>query len=52
MEETFKNFDGEFSNRFNRILARQNTVTIKEKQLNIRIGGGKKKNRQLSYLSQ
>ena len=41
MEETFEDFDGEFPNRFNRILARQSTVTVKGKQLDIRIGGGK-----------
>ncbi|MCJ1401528.1 hypothetical protein MMC11_004743 [Xylographa trunciseda] len=32
MEETFEDFDGEFPNRFNRILARQSTVTVKGKQ--------------------
>lgn len=40
MEETFKDLDAEFPDRFDRIFARKSTVTAKGKQSDIRIGRG------------
>ena len=41
MEETFKDLDAEFPDRFDRIFARKSTVTVKGKQSDISIGRGK-----------